>query len=167
MNSGGAPMGAVRKVRASQGRIPANGRPRRLEGKCNREIPPPYHRGFPRRTTARVERRGKSPPECRRLHCHVNPIRSNISWNNAAARRVPKDGSSRAATRGLDRSLFTTEPGLQIRFLQKVKKPLLRRGFFICSIAATPYKIGTSNGQTSKSTAAALSKQTPQKRPIF
>ena len=32
----------VRKVRASQGGIPANGRPGRPEGKCNRKIPPRF-----------------------------------------------------------------------------------------------------------------------------
>ena len=30
----------VRKVRASQGRMPVNGRRRRLPGQCNRDIPP-------------------------------------------------------------------------------------------------------------------------------
>ena len=45
----------VRKVRASQDRIAANGSRRRLQGKCNREIPPRF-------SAVRVERRGKSSP---------------------------------------------------------------------------------------------------------
>ena len=65
---------------------------------------------------ARMERRGKSSPEYRRLYCHVNPIRSNTSRNNAAARRVPKGGASCMATYSQERSLFSTEPGLQVRF---------------------------------------------------
>ena len=60
----------VRKVRASQGRITANGRRGRPQGKCNRDIPPALQ--------VRVERCGKSAPARRRLRGHVNPIRSNI-----------------------------------------------------------------------------------------
>ena len=124
LDSGAAPLcGGVRKVRASQGGIPANGRPGRPEGKCNRKIPP--------RFAVRMERRGKSSPGCGQPHCHVNPIRSNANWDNAAARRVPKGGWSRAATRGQERSSSTTEPGLQAPSLCacKSRPPCVGRSF--------------------------------------
>ena len=57
----------MRKVRAPQGRMPANGRWRRLQGECNRDIPP--HFG-----AVRMERRGKSSPTAWRLVRAVNPI---------------------------------------------------------------------------------------------
>ena len=72
----------MRKVRAPQGRMPANGRWRRLQGKCNREIPPGE-------TPVRVERCGKSAPAAWRLCRHVNPIRCKMKGAHRAARPVP------------------------------------------------------------------------------
>ena len=74
------PLG-MRKVRAPQGRMPANGWWRRLQVKCNREIPP-------RETAVRVERRGKSAPAAWRLCRPVNPIRCKMKETHRAARPV-------------------------------------------------------------------------------
>ena len=72
----------MRKVRAPQGRMPANGRWRRLQGECNRDIPP--HFG-----AVRMERRGKSSPTAWRLVRAVNPIWCKMRMRtHAAARRV-------------------------------------------------------------------------------
>ncbi len=60
----------MRKVRASQGRMPDNVRWRRLQGKCNRNEPPSFQEGKGGRavqeTTAPLATEG----------AHVNPIRS-------------------------------------------------------------------------------------------
>ena len=74
-----APPKAARKVRASKGRVPANYRRRRLQGKCNREIPP-----FVKKV--RVKRQGKSLPAYRRRYGHVNPTRCKITKGINAAR---------------------------------------------------------------------------------
>ena len=55
---GGSERCRMRKVRASQGRIVGNAHRRRLQGQCNREIPPRFG-------AVRVERRGKSSPTLR------------------------------------------------------------------------------------------------------
>ena len=95
----------MRKVRASQDRITANGSRRRLQGKCNREIPPGV-------SPVRVERRGKSSPEQGEPCCHVNPIRCNTSWEAITGPVLPKGGLSGAAMRRRDRLSHTTELGL-------------------------------------------------------
>ncbi len=102
--NGRVPQG-MRKVRAPQGRVPANGWWRRLQGECNREIPP----GFP----ARVERCGKSAPAAWQLVRHVNPTRCKIeggAWGGPPRSRYR---ISSLATGCVDRWPFTTELGLQ------------------------------------------------------
>ncbi len=102
--NGRVPQG-TRKVRAPQGRVPANGWWRRLQGECNREIPP----GFP----ARVERCGKSAPAAWQLVRYVNPTRCKIeggAWGGPLRSRYR---ISSLATGCVDRWPFTTELGLQ------------------------------------------------------
>lgn len=67
---------AGRKVRAPQGRVPGNTRWRRLQGKCNRKIPPVARR-------VRMERRGKSSPAGRVTvpSCKPHPVQD---WNGSA-----------------------------------------------------------------------------------
>ena len=60
-----------RKVRAPQGRVPANGRASRGDGKCNREETADGRREM---AQARVKRRCKRPPR---------------SWRQRAARQTP------------------------------------------------------------------------------
>ena len=96
----------MRKVRAPQGRMPANGWWRRLQGKCNREIPPCFF-------MVRVERCGKSAPAAWRLCRHVNPIRCKIRGHIGLPVLFPQYRLSALATLRLDRWPFSTEPGLQ------------------------------------------------------
>ena len=65
------PKGREGKSGHRRARMPANGRWRRLQGECNREIPPGE-------TPVRVERCGKSAPAAWRLRRHVNPIRCKV-----------------------------------------------------------------------------------------
>ena len=66
----------MRKVRAPQGRVPDNVRRRRLQGQCNRDIPP-------RLCAVRLERRGKSSPAGRVTvpSCKPHPVQD---WNGSA-----------------------------------------------------------------------------------
>ena len=78
--------GQVRKVRASQGRMPDNVRRRRLQGKCNREIPPA---GRLCARLVRVERQCKRLPFLwqQRKPCKPHPKQDRIE-NHVAARHV-------------------------------------------------------------------------------
>ena len=94
----------MRKVRAPQGRMPVNGWWRRLQGKCNRNIPPVIR-------PVRVERCGKSAPAAWQLVRHVNPIRCKIEEDHGLLARL-RYRLNGLATGRLDRWLFTTELGL-------------------------------------------------------
>ena len=62
--------GYVRKVGAPQGRVPANGRARRRDGKCHRKEDSPAHAG------EKLKRCGKSAPASRQRGGLANPTRS-------------------------------------------------------------------------------------------
>jgi len=64
-------------------RITGNARRRRLQEKCNRDIPPRLNGG------ARVERRGKSSPAGWEQSGAVNSIRSNTAEGTLACPAVP------------------------------------------------------------------------------
>ena len=106
----------MRKVRASQGGIAANGSRRRLQGKCNREIPPVF--------PARVERRGKSSPAARRRAGHANPIRSNTA---PRAKRRPA-GPHQVAGAARRRAAKIDRCHLQNPAYQSGRKNLAPRG---------------------------------------
>ena len=95
----------MRKVRAPQGRVPANGWWRRLQGECNREIPPIC--------SVRVERCGKSAPAAWRLVRHVNPTWCKIVESTWGGPSRFRNRLSFPATERLDRWPFQTELGLQ------------------------------------------------------
>ena len=64
----------------------------------------------------RVERCGKSAPECRRLHCYVNLIRCNAYWyalpQHRSGGQRRNGGLNCEATCRLDKLSHTTELGL-------------------------------------------------------
>ena len=130
----------MRKVRASQGRVPANGRWRRLQGKCNRKKPP--------RATARGKD-GKARQELTRVpatearckpHLMQDPIRSHT-----AARRASKEIAMATRQRAAqidDRP--TTELGLRPRRQLSWKR---QRAPFPCEREAGRLAIDKSTGE--------------------
>ena len=97
----------MRKVRASQDGI-AGGDPRASATER-------YRRRFP---AVRVERCGKSAPECRRLYCYVNLIRCNVYWytlpQHWSGGQRRNGGLSCEVTHRPDKLSHTTELGLQV-----------------------------------------------------
>ena len=90
----------VRKVRASQGRMPDNVRWRRLQGKCNRNIPPIL-------AMPESGKGGRAVQETTAFlvtgGAYVNPIRSKTATKHMAARQLQVGRLSLSATTGLDR----------------------------------------------------------------
>ena len=116
---------AVRKVRASQGRVPANGRWRQLQGKCNRKKPPAHAAGKDGKARQELTRAPVTDARCK-PHLMQDPNRSDT-----AARRASKEIATTVwqhAAKIDDRP--TTELGLRphrqhvFRFLQA--RPMAR-----------------------------------------
>lgn len=112
--------------------MPANGWWRRLQGKCNRDIPPTL--------SVRVERCGKSAPAAWQLVRHVNPIRCKIDEGYGWLARL-RNRLSCLATGRLDRWLFTTELGLQSALIY-IKDPPLQVGLLFTLSEELAQKIG-------------------------
>ena len=77
---------AVRKVRASQGRVPANGRWRQLQGKCNRKKPP-HVQTWSKDGKARQELTRALVTDAR---CKPHPMQ-DPNRSDTAARRASKE----------------------------------------------------------------------------
>ena len=107
----------MRKVRAPQGRVPDNVRRRRLQGQCNRDIPP-------RLCAVRLERRGKSSPAYRvtDMPCKPHPVQD---WNGSAcgyaaemaARHAPDNRVSATVTLRQDRWPHVGKPTDRTRLI--------------------------------------------------
>ena len=76
----------VRKVRASQGRVPANGRWRQLQGKCNRKKPP-HAQAWSKDGKARQELTRVLVTDAR---CKPHPMQ-DPNRSDTAARRASKE----------------------------------------------------------------------------
>ena len=149
----------MRKVRAPQGRVPDNVRRRRLQGQCNRDIPP-------RLCAVRLERRGKSSPAYRvtDMPCKPHPVQD---WNGSAcgyaaemaARHAPDNRVSATVTLRQDRWPHVGKPTDRTRLIacsfcfykntdgiwggvRKTVKPTYgydhRSVFMLCTGAAAP-----------------------------